>query len=92
MKLSKLPKKKIVTISDLLHISDTNESCETITDILNDVCSTSHKYKKIFIMTEEENGENGAFWKVGYDSKDLIYLAEIIKWQAISEDYNFSTE
>jgi hypothetical protein len=91
MKLSKLPKKRTVTISDLLHTSDMNTSIDTIMGTLNDVCEKSRKFKNLFIMSEDKDG-SGKMWRVGYNSKDMIYLAEIIKTQAMSEDDNFIPE
>jgi hypothetical protein len=89
MKLGKLPKKKPVTISQILHQSDKNEANDTIIDIIEEVESKCHRFGKIFICaeydsTKEQAGSEGlCTWGYGFADRDMCFIAELIKTKAM---------
>jgi hypothetical protein len=74
-----------VTISDLLYTSDKNESIADIVDVLEDAESVSHKFRKILIVAEDEN-DNLVMWQAGLNSRDVIYIAEVMKHRAVEDE------
>jgi hypothetical protein len=82
MKIKKLLKNKNVKVKDLLLISDKNEAKHDIADTLGEIISESNKFKGLLVVAENKDGEM-SIWEVGFDVRDLAYIAELIRDKAM---------
>jgi hypothetical protein len=84
MKMKKVLQKKMVKVSDLIRISDSNEAKHDVADMLDDIILESNKFKGLLIISENNDGEMN-IWETGFDVRDLAYIAELIRAKSMAD-------
>ena len=85
MRMNKLPKKRAVTVSDLLHISDKNEAKQSVIETLEAACEESRRFKSILIIVQTHDDAYISY-KAGFTNADIIYITEMAKFRALQEE------
>jgi len=85
MRLNKLPGKKVITVNDLIKISDSNEAKHSVKLALESVMEEYRNFTKILIIAECKD-DAIVTHRAGFTNSEIVYVAELTKARMLQED------